>query len=126
MAIHRKQEPEPTHPWVTIVVPANPEPSPTGRPPASAEPPSLAEGHGVEDSGDQAPPGGEYALMGTARLRTIWGLVATSLLPGAVATGAPQVWQGLPPWAHWTAYACSGLLIFAVMGLIVRHDGARK
>ena len=125
MAIHRNQGPEPT-PQVTITVPASTNPNPTGPPPGSAGLPVLPKGRDGVVPREEVPGDAEYPPMRVSRLRAIWGLIVMSLLPGIVAVLAPTFWHGLPAQAHWAAYAFSGVLILAVVGLIVAPDGARK
>lgn len=124
VAIHWKQGPQPT-PRVTITVPENTEPSPAGPPPEPAEPPKLPK---VSDTvaPTEAPTGAEPTRMRASLVRAIWALIVISLLPGIVAGLMPAFWGALPWWAHWTAYAFSGVLILTVVGLIVTHDGARE
>lgn len=125
MTIHGKQNPEPAL-RVTIIVPASTDPRPTGSPPEAADSPVLPIGRDAVAPREEVPRGAEYTPMRVSRLRTIWGLIVMSLVPGIVAALAPEVWHSLPAQAHWAAYALSGGLILTVVGLIVTHDGARK
>ena len=87
MTIHGKQNPEPA-PRVTIIVPATTNPRPTGSPPEAADPPVLP-GRDAVAPREEVPRGAEYTPMRISRLRTIWGLIVMSLVPGIVAALAP-------------------------------------
>jgi hypothetical protein len=84
--------------------------------------PGVSEANAVEQvSRDQSP--SDTRVYHT---RTIWSLVAFSLLPGVVARAAPELWAGLPAAWHWAAYVCSGVLIVAATILIVKPVDARR
>jgi len=120
-AIHWKQGLQPT-PRVTITVPEKTETSPAGPPAESPQLPKVAD----TVAAMEPPVRAESTPMRAWRVRAIWGLISISLLPGLVVAVAPAFWRALPSWAHWTAYAFSGVLIVAVVGLIVTDDGARE
>jgi hypothetical protein len=124
VAIHSQQGPQPTT-RVTITVPENTQSGPSGPPPEPAEPSALPT---VPDTvAPTDPPAvAESTPMRSSRVRAIWGLIALGLLPGFLAGLAPTFWRGLPYWAHWTAYAFSGVLILAVVGLIMSQGSARE
>lgn len=123
MSIHSQQGPRPT-PRVTIAVPQTPQPEAADLKSEPAQPPKLADvSPHVEPT--EAPRAREATPMRTSRVRAIWGLTLFSLMPGVAVGVAPTFWHGLPSWAHWTAYGFSGILISAIVGLIVKDDGAR-
>lgn len=123
MAIHSQQSKDPG-PRVFIEVPATKE---------SASAPSPAEHNATKPK-----PTAEEATSGPVvrdpspvdtrvyRTRTIWLLLALSLLPGVVARAAPETWGGVPALWQWAAYACSGVLIVAATILILKPVNARS
>jgi hypothetical protein len=121
MAIH--SQPKNPAPRVFIEVPVTPESAPA---PAPAEPETTKPKPPAEATAsapvvrDPSP-----ADARTYRVRTIWSLLALSLLPGVLARAAPELWAGIPAAWHWAAYACSGMLLVAATILIVRPVDAR-
>ena len=113
MAIHSQQKnPEPRVFIETAPAPTTVEPE-TTKPAAEAA---------------SAPVVRDPSPAGTRpyRVRTIWSLLAVSLLPGVLARAAPELWAGLPATWHWVAYTCSGVLLVAATILIVRPVDARR
>jgi hypothetical protein len=121
MAIHSQQSKDPG-PRVFIEIPATAEsaPAPDERqaPKPKATEPAVTSGPVARD-----PSPVDTRIY---RTRTIWSLLAFSLVPGVVARAAPDLWAGLPGAWHWAAYACSGVLVVAATILMVRPADARR
>jgi len=122
VAIHSSQPRTPT-PGALIEVPPTQQsvPSPTpARAAASTRRPTDAVSAG-RIARDPSPP-----ETRTYRTRTVWSLLALSLLPGVVARARPTLWLGLPDAWHWAIYVCSGVLLVAASILIVKPVDARR
>lgn len=123
MAIHSQQSRTPG-PKVFIEIPAAQD-SPSVPVPASAplssKPQARADDAGAQVARDPSPPDTRVY-----RTRTIWSLLAFSLLPGVVARATPELWIGLPAAWHWAAYVCSGVLLMAAIILMVKPVDARR
>jgi hypothetical protein len=114
MAIHSQQKnPEPRVFIETAPAAAPVEPQ--------AKPKPAAEATSAPVVRDPSP-----ADTRTYRVRTIWSLLALSLLPGVLARAAPERWAGLPAVGHWAAYACSGVLLVAAIILMLKPVDARR
>lgn len=61
----------------------------------------------------------------TYHTRTIWSLLALSLLPGVVARAAPSLWLGLPDGWRWAIYGCSAVVLVAATILTVKPAAGR-
>ena len=59
---------------------------------------------------------------GRSRTRTMWILIALSLVPGGAAAMSREWWHGLPPGVRLSAYILSGVLIVAACSLILMGD----
>jgi hypothetical protein len=58
------------------------------------------------------------------RARTVWLLIAISLVPGVAAAVARDWWEQLPAGLRLSAYILSGILIVAACSLLVFHEDA--
>jgi hypothetical protein len=121
VAIHSQQSKTPA-PRVVIEIPpvreSDPTAAPTRQSPKQRGPADEASEQVIREP---SPPDTRVY-----RTRTIWSLLAFSLLPGVVAKAAPALWTGLPAAWHWAAYVCSGVLLGAATVLMVKPVDARR